>query len=393
MKKIAYFLSYAYSIKEGFVSGSIDRLKKELEYLSKYYYVEVYSKDSTKFFKTPQSALEIENVRFRGIPFSFIYTSGDRAVFSLLLKRFTSFLVLLQYYFLTFIIYNRKLKTIDAALVYHVSGGVCPVLCNRFFNHKMNILTRYSWSWNLFIKKTRNAIEQKLFAFFEKFVLDNSNIIFPATEDLGKCVGEIVSAASPNLVLLPNWIDCDRFKPIRLEKEYDIIAVGRLTAQKNHMLLLESVRLYEKESNQKLKVLIVGSGALRQKISDFASDNFINLTIIEKIPNDKMPYYYNKSMIYAMSSRYEGHPKALLEAMACGIPAIGTDVTGINSVIQDGERGILCKEEPHGLKDKMRLLFTNKEKRDYVGRNSRDYVLSNCSFDNVMEKLREYIDT
>jgi glycosyltransferase involved in cell wall biosynthesis len=61
------------------------------------------------------------------------------------------------------------------------------------------------------------------------------------------------------------------------------------------------------------------------------------------VPNSELPAVLNRYRWYILPSLHEGMPKTLLEAMACGLVCIGTDVDGINQIIEDGVNGYLAE--------------------------------------------------
>ena len=69
------------------------------------------------------------------------------------------------------------------------------------------------------------------------------------------------------------------------------------------------------------------------------------------IPNSELPGYINKAKAFVLPSIYEGHPKALIEAMACSIPVIGCDSPGIKEIIGNGSNGLLCATTPGSLRN------------------------------------------
>jgi glycosyltransferase involved in cell wall biosynthesis len=62
------------------------------------------------------------------------------------------------------------------------------------------------------------------------------------------------------------------------------------------------------------------------------------------VPNDELPSILNHYHYYILPSFYEGMPKTLLEAMACGLVCIGTNIEGTNEVIEDGVNGYLAHQ-------------------------------------------------
>src|SRR3546814_18364330 len=79
----------------------------------------------------------------------------------------------------------------------------------------------------------------------------------------------------------------------------------------------------------------------------------------------------NAGRIFVLPSSYEGHPKTLLEAMACGAAVIGTDVPGIREVIEDGRTGLLCAPTAAALRDAIERLLSDEPLRRRLGGHAR----------------------
>ena len=133
----------------------------------------------------------------------------------------------------------------------------------------------------------------------------------------------------------------DKKKSLRNEKIF--LAVGRLTEQKGFDLMLAAWKYVENQLDE-WKLVIVGSGEDEQKLNDIIEQN--NLSRVELVPRtDNIESWYNKASLYVMSSRYEGFPMVLLEAMAKGIPIISFDcVTGPGELVQNGKTGVLVED-------------------------------------------------
>ena len=82
---------------------------------------------------------------------------------------------------------------------------------------------------------------------------------------------------------------------------------------------------------------------------------------VKMIPHNQMPNYYNKIDIYICASRTEGHPATILEAMACGVPIISTDVGIVSDVFGKNQRKFITKRDMKELKEKIIELITNKK--------------------------------
>ena len=133
-------------------------------------------------------------------------------------------------------------------------------------------------------------------------------------------------------------------------------------------------------SNTSLKLKVVGNGELYDYHKNEAKKHHVKIEFIGNISNEKLPVLYNKHNIFIMCSRYEGNPKALLEAMACGCSVIGTDVNGINDIIKHNVTGILVPEDADILKKTIFSLLERPKLCAKLGQNARNSILQNNSF-------------
>ena len=123
-----------------------------------------------------------------------------------------------------------------------------------------------------------------------------------------------------------------------------VIAVGRYDYQKGFDRLIEAWRLvYSRFPDWKLK--IVGDGGLRDQWQRLIDKHHLGEVIeLKKSVSDMLPEYLDASIL-AMSSRYEGLPMVLIEAMSVGLPAVVFDCKcGPKDIISDGEDGFLAPE-------------------------------------------------
>ncbi len=119
-----------------------------------------------------------------------------------------------------------------------------------------------------------------------------------------------------------------------------IVAVGRLSKEKNFGLLLSAFELLLKRMETRL--LILGEGEERPNLERFIAE----LGISDKVdlPGfDPNPFKYMKRAdVFVLPSRFEGLPGALLQAMALGTPVVATDCPGGNrEILEDGKWGAL----------------------------------------------------
>lgn len=149
---------------------------------------------------------------------------------------------------------------------------------------------------------------------------------------------------SEDIPCIYNGIDIDIFKysnDIKKNNEsINLINIGTLYHVKNHELLIEA--FYEVQKNYpNITLEIVGDGELRSILERKIKKYKLKEKIILKGYLENVSKELKKSDIYVMSSNYEGLPLSILEAMACGLPIIATNVGGIPEVVTNNKNGIL----------------------------------------------------
>ncbi|MEI2436132.1 glycosyltransferase [Priestia megaterium] len=124
----------------------------------------------------------------------------------------------------------------------------------------------------------------------------------------------------------------------------NIVSVGRLTYQKGFDILLEAFNIVTKQvPNTHLTIL--GEGKLKEDLLRKAEElNITKRVSIVDFKSNPYPYYYYANT-YVLSSRWEGFPNTLLEALACGTKVVAFDCkSGPKEILQDDKYGILVKK-------------------------------------------------
>lgn len=144
----------------------------------------------------------------------------------------------------------------------------------------------------------------------------------------------------PELVYNP--VDIKQYAIKKKEHEgFIIVTVGRLSREKNHMLLLEAFKklnYIEKD----MSMIIVGEGELRKNIEDYIKNESLENKVRLTGNVDNVQDYLAMADLFVMSSNYEGLPLSVLEAMSASLPVVSTDVGGVSDIVTDN--GILIKK-------------------------------------------------
>ena len=119
-----------------------------------------------------------------------------------------------------------------------------------------------------------------------------------------------------------------------------ILSAGRLTAVKDHATLLRAFA--EVRRSRPARLVVLGVGQERENLLELAES--LNVSQYVDLPGfDVNPFaYMSRSKVFVLSSRYEGFPNVLVQAMACGIPVVSTDCrSGPREILEDGKWGHL----------------------------------------------------
>jgi glycosyltransferase involved in cell wall biosynthesis len=215
----------------------------------------------------------------------------------------------------------------------------------------------------------------------EAEVFSSADAVIVTTEAMRQDVVCRLPDVEPRVHVVPNYVDTDAFRPPtrRSGGRYRLCYVGRLDqSQKNLRALVAAVRDLDVECE------LIGRGALRDELARAAAAQ-PGLRLCGNVPSECLPALLQSADAFVLPSFYEGHPKALLEAMACGLPVITTNVPGIREIIRHGHTGWLCEPNAESLRAGIQTVRNDPALAERMGANARQYVVEHCSLSHVLE--------
>ena len=172
-----------------------------------------------------------------------------------------------------------------------------------------------------------------------------------------------------------------------------IIHIGRLV-KKNGLANLMRAAAHLQDSNPAwaVKLLLVGEGPERETLARLALNLGIGKSVIfpGQISYYDLPKYLKLSQVFARPSFSEGLGNAFLEAMAAGIPVVGSASGGIPDFLKDGRTGLLCDpRDPEDIADNIQRLLTDENLRHRVVQAGRELVKSDYDWDKIAPRYAE----
>jgi sugar transferase (PEP-CTERM/EpsH1 system associated) len=216
------------------------------------------------------------------------------------------------------------------------------------------------------------------------------------SNDLYRWLERTVHIPKGKLALIPNGVDTERFRPgrdmeIRAElgigkEEFVVATVGRLDPVKNHEGLVRAVAMLQ-ESNENVRLLIVGDGPNRQALERMIRTSGIRREPILLGFRAGLERLYRTFDAFVLNSHAEGMSNTLLEAMASGLPIVCTAVGGNPELITDGKSGLLVESNHDAaLANAISAYLKAPELRRVHGDNARHHAVQNFSISGMIAR-------
>lgn len=172
------------------------------------------------------------------------------------------------------------------------------------------------------------------------------------------------------IVHIPNWVDTEMFRPFGHSDGKVAIYTGRLVAEKNLVRVARALR------RTGWTFQCIGEGPERAALEAEGA------TCIGVASWESLPSLLNGASLFVLPSLSEGHPKALLEAMACGLACAVSD--RVEGIIRNGGNGLVFGAEDEASMERIFDLVANPIVRDVLGRAARYDVLVRYDIKNVL---------
>ncbi|WP_162297637.1 glycosyltransferase family 4 protein [Ignatzschineria cameli] len=322
----------------------------------------------------------------KGLSFSVIaLTGGDDIYGKELLKQDIEVLFLSGKTKIYDIRYIRKLiqilKNYDIIHVNTFPSQFWTACASIFLANKLYILTEHS--------TTNNRREKWWFKYIDKWMYKRYSKIISVSNEVNKNLQDWLTPSKKEkskFIVINNGVDLDRYsKVVRIKRQLInpsltndqvlICMLARFAPPKDQKTLIRSMTRLD----DKYKLLLLGSGDQSAEIQLVKDLNIEDKVIFldYRLDADSL---VKSCDISILSSNFEGLPLVVIEAMAMGIPTIGSDVDGLRDVMQDGGLLFECGNDEE-LANKIKMLAEDKLFYDKISKkgllNSKKYSLDN----------------
>jgi glycosyltransferase involved in cell wall biosynthesis len=246
------------------------------------------------------------------------------------------------------------------------------------------------------VTSARNCKVQGRISRLANFVAFRASVAIVAnSQDVAGYIVRHYLAPRARIRVIYNGIDVERFHPDSTTSDIPgpIVTVGRLVRQKNHELFLRAAAQLV-QCVPEIRFVIVGEGPLRPQLEDHAR----RLNIADRVcfagERQDVERVLQTASLFWLTSRWEGTPNVVLEAMASGVPVIAADVGGTRELIRSGSDGFVVPgEEVEGFVRHSRDLLADLEvrRRFAVAARGRAEEFSNSRMVTAMTRLYDEV--
>jgi colanic acid/amylovoran biosynthesis glycosyltransferase len=211
------------------------------------------------------------------------------------------------------------------------------------FGNRVRTADESPWSWSMTVHGWHEFVAERHHSLGEKV----------AAADFVICISDFTRSQLMRQVDAVHWpklhvrhcgIDPAMFRPAErgAAPADTILCVGRLDAEKGHLVLIDALGLL-RERGVAATTVLVGAGpwrsAIEARVGELGLTDVVRLT--GAIGQDEISGYYRRATLFCLPTFIEGLPVVLMEAMASGLPVVTTPVNGIPELVETGVTGVL----------------------------------------------------
>lgn len=244
-------------------------------------------------------------------------------------------------------------KKYDIIHIHGCSGlGFYPIivgiLSSKIFASKKTIVTYHGGGAEAFLNKRKRII---------KWFLDKADHITVMSVYLK----DVFNKYKINTIILKNLIDIEIDNEIRMDfPSPKILSIRSLSKMYNVQDIIVAFKIIKKNyKNASLK--IAGAGEQLNSLMKLGSD-CESIEFLGVLPNNKIPELIKSNNIFVSVPSFDNQPMSILEAFACGIIVISTNVGGVPYMIEDGRNGLLVDvNNPQQIAEKIDWIISHPE--------------------------------
>jgi glycosyltransferase involved in cell wall biosynthesis len=212
----------------------------------------------------------------------------------------------------------------------------------------------------------------------------------------GWAAAELPAMLGRAVHMVPKGVDAEVFRPaganlrreLGLEGKQVVLGVGRFVPIKNMALLIDAMAEIA-ASNATAHLVLIGEGPEQTNLAAQAARLGIanRITFAGYVPQHNLGAYYRTSDLFVLSSDFDNSPNVVLEAMACGVPVVSTNVGGVGEYVDRRGGELVPARDPRALARTVDEWLRDADRRREAGVFNRQRVVQQFSWRASAERL------
>lgn len=371
--KVAFFFTYGYSLKSWENSGILQRELKILKELSKKYN---YKFTLITYGDNSEFKILNKSEEFEVIP-----------IYSLLKESKFKSINLIKSFLIPFKI-KKIIDTHDIIHQHQLQGAWVSILTKLI--NKIPLLVRTGYDVLTFAKyENKSKFKIKLFKLLTKYSLKFCDTYTVTSKSDFSIIKTDFSKYINKVKIRPNYVDVLHTKDVLQRPQNKILSVGRLVDQKN----FEKLIIEFTNTNDDIIIDIVGTGELGNQILKKANTLNVKVNLLGNLTNNELMNLYQNYKFYISTSKFEGNPKSILEAMSAGCIVIASNIKNHSEIIENYKSGILFDLNNPSLIKLLNNLNENENLCREISKNATSYIYNHNSIDILSKNIdKDYIN-
>ena len=218
----------------------------------------------------------------------------------------------------------------------------------------------------------------------------------------GWAAAELPATLGHPVHAVPKGVDSNRFRPegdshrrsLGLEGKHVVLGVGRFVPIKNMPLLIEAFAKTA-AADPLAHLILIGEGPEHANLQALVDRNGIGsrMTFVGYVAQDDLAPYYRAADLFVLSSDFDNSPNVVLEAMACGVPVVATDVGGVKEYVQSDGGELVPRRNAEALASAVRRWLQDPQRRTAAGAFNRRRVVEEFSWRASAQRLLQIYET
>lgn len=275
----------------------------------------------------------------------------------------------------------EALSTCQVSRLFHATGIVPAWLAKRRW--QTPIAATYGYAYAQLARQSGHTARAAYYTLLEQLTMRTANAVLVTTEQNAAYVRRFMPSERVHLV--PNGVNLRRFYPAeQLPDGPPMVAfLGRLSAEKNPGSLLAAAHRLQPQTP--IRLALIGDGPLRDSLTQEAQRLGVDAHFYGTVSHEQLPAILRAASAFVLPSFSEGHPKALLEAMACGLPVVASDISGNRSVVEPGINGLVFPAgDDAQLATQLAIILGDRAQAARLGRAAHETIARHYDLDQLV---------